>query len=98
MVVAGEELTIEATGTLDKPIVDGATANVLVKLGAVRLLQKKFDLCDELDKNKEDVEIQCPIKKGPQTVSATIYFFFFSQHQWVVYVIAIIGDTKSHIT
>lgn len=73
VVVAGEELTIEATGRLDKTVEDGASANVLVKLGAVKLLHKKFDLCGELDKNKDDVEIQCPVEKGPLTVSMKIF-------------------------
>jgi hypothetical protein len=62
-------LTIEATGTLDEPVVPGATAEVTVKLGVVKLLHKTFDLCEELDKKKDEVELQCPIEEGYLTVS-----------------------------
>lgn len=62
-------MTIEATGTLDEPVETGASAIVLVKLGLVRILQKEFDICDELDKKKDEVKLQCPIQDGNLTVS-----------------------------
>jgi hypothetical protein len=76
---------------LDEPVLPGALADVTVKLGAVKLLHKVFDLCDELDKKKEDVEIQCPIKDGDLTVSSSVNNsrFFINLH------IVIIGYAKS---
>lgn len=67
----GDHLTIAAAGTLYKPVLPGSTANVQVKLGVVQLLRKTFDICNELEKHKEDVELQCPIEKGYLTVSET---------------------------
>lgn len=40
-------------------------------MGFVQLLRKTFDICNELEKHGEDVEIQCPIDKGYLTVSET---------------------------
>lgn len=63
-------MIIEATGTLDEPVVPGANADVTVKLGVVKLLHKTFDICEELDKKKDEVELQCPIQDGYLKVSA----------------------------
>lgn len=69
IVQAGSELTIEASGTVKETVNEGAAATVVVKLGVVQLLRKTFDICSELDKHKDDVELQCPIEKGDLTVS-----------------------------
>ena len=45
----------------------------MVKLGVVQLLRKKFDICVELEKNKDDVELQCPIEKGDLSVSVSVF-------------------------
>ncbi|KAI9351057.1 ML domain-containing protein [Pilaira anomala] len=63
-VTPGAELTIEASGTLDETVLPGATANVIVKLGVVTLLKKKFDICDELQKKEDEIALQCPINQG----------------------------------
>lgn len=69
IVQPGSELTIEASGTVMETVEEGAAATVVVKLGVVQLLRKTFDICNELDKHKDDVELQCPIEKGDLTVS-----------------------------
>lgn len=63
----GKELLIEAEGIIKEPIEDGAYVEVTVKLGVITLIRKTFDLCEEMQKN--DV-LDCPVKKGPLTVSA----------------------------
>jgi hypothetical protein len=65
----GDELTLEAGGYLSKDVKVGSEADVQVKLGVVRLIKKTFDICDELDKHKDDVQIQCPITQGEHVVS-----------------------------
>ncbi|KAG2213399.1 hypothetical protein INT47_009072 [Mucor saturninus] len=72
IVTAGGELTIEASGTLDEPVVPGASADVTVKLGVVKLLHKTFDICEELEKKKDEVELQCPIKDGYLTLTQKV--------------------------
>lgn len=51
----------------------GSEANVIVKLGVVQLLRKTFDICEELENNKDDIELQCPIEKGDLTVSISVF-------------------------
>ncbi|KAG2194013.1 hypothetical protein INT46_001174 [Mucor plumbeus] len=72
IVTAGSELTIEAFGTVKENVETGSEANVVVKLGVVQLLRKKFDICVELEKNKDDVELQCPIEKGDLSVTQKV--------------------------
>ncbi|KAI8975498.1 ML domain-containing protein [Mycotypha africana] len=72
IVVPGGELTIEATGTLKEDVGPGAEAIVDVKLGRIKLLHRKFDICDELKKNEDKVELQCPIQEGDLTVTQKI--------------------------
>lgn len=76
-------MTIEASGTLQEEVTSGSLADITVKLGAVKLLHKRFDLCDELEKKRDDVEIQCPIEKGYLTVSnlRTLYNSTFIRHK-----------------
>lgn len=94
VVVAGGELTIEATGYLYEPVLPGATADVIVKLGVVRLLHKKFDLCNELEKNKDSVELQCPVEQGLITVKTLVMFCFFLDSLTLYFQI---DHAKSHI-
>lgn len=61
------EVTIEATGYLKEDVTEGAYADVVVKLGLVKLLTKRFDICEEL--RKDNNELQCPFKEGKFTVS-----------------------------
>ncbi|KAI7899971.1 ML domain-containing protein [Cokeromyces recurvatus] len=72
LVVPGGDVIIQANGTLSTPVLPGAMADVAVKLGAIRLLHKSFDICKELEDNKDKVELQCPIQDGYLTVTQKI--------------------------
>lgn len=59
----GENLTIAATGDLKKFVKSGSYVDVEVRLGLIRLLTQRFDLCETLDDN--DVEgLECPLETG----------------------------------
>jgi len=66
----GKDLTITVTGTAVEIIEEGAYADVLVKLGLVKLLKKRFDVCEEARNN--NVSVQCPVDKGTYTVVHTV--------------------------
>ncbi|KAH9220175.1 ML domain-containing protein [Leptodontidium sp. 2 PMI_412] len=69
----GKEITITASFNVNKVIEDGAYADVTVKLGLIKLLQKKFNICEELEKGSgKDVGIKCPIEKGSYEISQTV--------------------------
>lgn len=61
--------------------------DVTVKLGLIKLIHKQFDVCEEAcvssfalltsesdtaRRRKSDVDIQCPVAKGPYNVSQTV--------------------------
>jgi hypothetical protein len=60
----GDQVNITIVGELLKTVEEGAYAYVEVKLGLVKLLRKTFDICEELRKHKNEVDIQCPIEEG----------------------------------
>jgi hypothetical protein len=64
----GENLTFLAEGVLAQDIEDGAYVDVDVRYGFIKLLHQTFDLCDEI----ENVGLECPIKKGPQTIQKEV--------------------------
>jgi len=66
----GEDLTVKVSAYVTKTIEDGAYADVTVKLGLIKLLQKRFDVCDEAQKN--NAEIQCPVEAGQHHVEQTV--------------------------
>ena len=43
----GKNLTVEVEADVLNEIDEGAEADVTVKLGLIKLLQKKFDVCEE---------------------------------------------------
>jgi hypothetical protein len=45
--VPGKNLTVNVDADVLDVIEDGATADVTVKLGLIKLLQKSFDVCEE---------------------------------------------------
>ena len=45
--VPGKNLTVTVDADVLETIEDGATADVTVKLGLIKLLQKTFDMCEE---------------------------------------------------
>ncbi|GAA99376.1 uncharacterized protein L969DRAFT_47873 [Mixia osmundae IAM 14324] len=67
---AGKNLTVTATGTVKTMIDEGAYADVLVKLGYIKLLTKRFDVCEELD--KANATLQCPVEEGRYTIVQTV--------------------------
>jgi hypothetical protein len=61
--------------------------DVTVKLGLIKILHKQFDVCEEACvssltlltlesdmacRRKSDVDIQCPVEKGPYNVTQTV--------------------------
>ncbi|CAG8613434.1 9104_t:CDS:2 [Paraglomus occultum] len=63
----GKELTIDAAGFLSETVDKGSYVDVVVKLGLIRLLQKRYDLCDEVTQ----VGKECPLD-GYQTLHHTL--------------------------
>lgn len=45
--VPGKPLSVTAVADVLETIEEGAYADVLVKLGLIKLLQKRFDVCEE---------------------------------------------------
>ena len=66
----GKDLTVTVTGEATNVIEDGAYADVTVKLGLIKLLHKKFDVCEEARNN--NISVQCPVEKGTYTVVHTV--------------------------
>ncbi|KAI9473309.1 Phosphatidylglycerol/phosphatidylinositol transfer protein [Coemansia sp. RSA 989] len=52
-----------------KEHIDSATANVKVKYGFITLLNRNYDLCEEL---KTNLNKTCPVDKGPIEVSVDV--------------------------
>ncbi|CCM05154.1 uncharacterized protein FIBRA_07363 [Fibroporia radiculosa] len=65
----GKEMTVTVIGTSSQEIEDGAYADVVVKVGAIKLLQREFDVCAEANAN---ASIQCPVSEGRHVVSHTV--------------------------
>ncbi|KAF8349994.1 ML domain-containing protein [Amanita rubescens] len=66
----GQNLTIKAKGIVVDEIDDGAYADVTVKLGLIKLLGKRFDVCEEA--RNANVSITCPVEPGTYTVEQTV--------------------------
>ncbi|KAG8743743.1 Phosphatidylglycerol/phosphatidylinositol transfer protein [Ceratobasidium sp. 428] len=69
----GKDLTVTATGIATKAIEasqPGSYADVTVKLGLIKLLQKEFDICEEA--RNANATIQCPIAAGEHKVVQTV--------------------------
>ncbi|CAE6539519.1 unnamed protein product [Rhizoctonia solani] len=66
----GQDLTVKVIATSEKEITEGAYADVTVKLGLIKLLQKKFDICEEA--RNANATIQCPVGKGDHEVVQTV--------------------------
>ncbi|OAX42400.1 hypothetical protein K503DRAFT_847858 [Rhizopogon vinicolor AM-OR11-026] len=66
----GEDLTVSVVGTAKDRIEDGAYADVVVKLGLIKLLTKTFDVCEEA--RGANASIQCPVEEGEYTVVQTV--------------------------
>ena len=64
-IVKGQNLTLKMTGVNSAPIVQGAKAKVVVKLGPINVLTQEFDLCAEAPSQG----LSCPIPAGPVSLS-----------------------------
>lgn len=64
----GENLTVEAIGTLTEDIEAGTKLFLTVKYNSVTLLAQEVDLCEQIP----NVGISCPIKKGPLDITKTV--------------------------
>ncbi|KAJ3213968.1 Phosphatidylglycerol/phosphatidylinositol transfer protein [Clydaea vesicula] len=62
--VRGQSITLTIEGTLSEDVVDGAYADIKVKLGLIKLLETKVDLCSEI----KNVDLTCPLKEGELTI------------------------------
>ncbi|SCZ87351.1 BZ3500_MvSof-1268-A1-R1_Chr2-2g04817 [Microbotryum saponariae] len=68
--VPGKDLTIYASGKVKTLITHGSYANVVVKLGLIKLLSKTFDVCDEL--GNANSTLRCPIDPNTYKVEQTV--------------------------
>ncbi|TDL28316.1 hypothetical protein BD410DRAFT_737528 [Rickenella mellea] len=66
----GKNLTVAVTGYVRETIEEGAYADVTVKLGLVKLLQKEFDVCEEA--RNADASVRCPVDPGEYEVEQTV--------------------------
>ncbi|KAL7423150.1 Phosphatidylglycerol/phosphatidylinositol transfer protein [Cryptotrichosporon argae] len=66
----GANLTVYVEGDVLQPIEEGAYADVTVKLGLIKLLQKRFDVCEEA--RNANASVQCPVAPGPYAVEQTV--------------------------
>ncbi|THH28062.1 hypothetical protein EUX98_g6124 [Antrodiella citrinella] len=66
----GEDLTVTARGTLSSDLKEGAYADVAVKVGRIKILQKEFDLCEEA--RSANASIQCPVTAGEHEITHTV--------------------------
>ncbi|GAA5974483.1 hypothetical protein JCM11641_003246 [Rhodosporidiobolus odoratus] len=66
----GHNLTIEAAGKVKTLIDEGTYADITVKLGLIKLLTKRFDVCDELDNAHAD--LSCPIQPDTYKITQTV--------------------------
>ncbi|CAO3670481.1 unnamed protein product [Rhizopus stolonifer] len=72
IIAPGKQVNITVIGFLNEEVEEGAYAKVDVKLGLIKLIHKTFDICEELRNHKDEVDIQCPIEKGPLKVFQTV--------------------------
>ncbi|KAI5825736.1 MD-2-related lipid-recognition [Schizophyllum commune Tattone D] len=68
--IPGEQLTMTVKAEVQETIQEGAYADVAVKVGLIKLLQKRFDICEEA--RNANATVQCPVEKGEHTVVQTV--------------------------
>ncbi|KAH9985440.1 ML domain-containing protein, partial [Russula compacta] len=66
----GQNLTVTVEASTQEKVQEGAYADVTVKLGLIKLLQKKFDLCEEA--RNAQASVQCPVDEGHYVVEQTV--------------------------
>ncbi|GAB7352038.1 hypothetical protein MBLNU459_g2550t1 [Dothideomycetes sp. NU459] len=65
---AGDTLTIKASGIFHEDVEEGAKVHLQVKYGLIRIINQEADLCD----NVKNVDLECPLKKGPMTLTKDV--------------------------
>jgi len=65
---SGTTLTIEALGTVQQTIEEGAYIVLQVKYGLIRLVNTKADLCEQV----KNVDMECPIEKGKTKITKDV--------------------------
>jgi len=66
--IKGDNLTFEFQGFLKEEVGEGSIVELSVKYGAIKLLNKKYDLCElapQIDK-------ECPLQAGEITIQKTV--------------------------
>jgi len=66
--VAGNTLTIEASGVFKEQIEKGAYVILQVKYGLIRLVNQQVDLCDQIS----NVDLTCPVEKGKTVITKDV--------------------------
>ncbi|KAJ7655918.1 ML domain-containing protein [Mycena rosella] len=66
----GAPLTVSINAAVTETIDEGATADVLVKVGVIKLLQKTFDLCEEA--RNANATVSCPVTPGAYTIVQSV--------------------------
>ncbi|KAJ3193771.1 Phosphatidylglycerol/phosphatidylinositol transfer protein, partial [Irineochytrium annulatum] len=64
----GASLTVIVEGDLTEDVTEGAHAYVQVKLGVIKLVDKRMELCDEIG----EIGRECPVEKGRQEIEHTV--------------------------
>lgn len=67
------ELTIDASGILNGPVETGSYVDIEVRLGYIKLLTQRFDLCQLLnDESQSDNDMVCPVSTGEHHLVKTV--------------------------
>ncbi|KAI5115312.1 hypothetical protein M0805_004991 [Coniferiporia weirii] len=66
----GEDMTVTVKALVTDRIEDGAYADVLVKIGVVKLLERRFDMCEEA--RNAEADVQCPVEEDEYVVVQTV--------------------------
>ena len=66
----GQNLTVNASGIVKSTVDKGTYVDVVVKIGLIRLLSKRFDVCELAEEN--DAEIKCPIAPGTYNLTQVV--------------------------
>ncbi|KAJ1925862.1 Phosphatidylglycerol/phosphatidylinositol transfer protein [Tieghemiomyces parasiticus] len=64
----GQTLRIEASGHVKQTVTNGSYVDVTVKYGFIKLLSRRFDLCDYLDQ----VGHACPVPPGVVSITKEV--------------------------
>ncbi|KAJ7362599.1 hypothetical protein DFH08DRAFT_646037, partial [Mycena albidolilacea] len=67
-----QDLTVIVDLDVVQTIEEGTTADVLVKVGRINLLQKTFDICNEA--RNANAIILCPVEPGAYQIVQTVEF------------------------